>query len=542
MKRLALYTVICALACFTACSDFLDTVPHDVLLPSTTWKTEDDAQKFVVGCYNNWLNAGEQLYWDCVSDIGYNNFFNENRRYLGNGSQTAAQPGINVYQYGNIQRINVFLDNIDKVTFANDAVKKDLIAQVRAMRAYDYMIMNFWYGGVPIVKYYTDGDEAKIPRESEDAVKKYIYDEIDAAILDINEKPAARGRVAKGVALAIKMRSALYWGDYQRAKDAAQAIIDLKQYELDPSYANVFTVAGQGSKEIILASQYDDALRNMRTVGQMYNNGNGGWSSMVPTQNLVDMYEMEDGLTKEESGDYDAVHPFKGRDPRMAMTVIFPGQDFNGAPYNTMNRTLPNGNNNPNYPTVADNASKTALTWAKYLVPISQYPRGIWNTSASPVFFRYAEVLLSYAEAANELAESPSGDIYDKLDDVRVRVGMPKVDRVKYGTKETLRELIRRERGVELAGEGLRRADIVRWKDSNGKMVAETVLDGPLYRVMGTVDLAGNDPYTRATVNLDTPEAERLIETRVFEPEFRYLPIPQGARDRNPQLTQNPGY
>jgi hypothetical protein len=152
------------------------------------------------------------------------------------------------------------------------------------------------------------------------------------------------------------------------------------------------------------------------------------------------------------------------------------------------------------------------------------------------------EVLLSYAEAANELTESLSDDIYDKPDDIRVRAGMPKVDRAKYSTKETLRELIRRERGVELAGEGLRRTDIVRWKDSNGKMVAETVLNGTLYRVMGAVDLAGKNPYKMSTVNLDTPEAGYLIETRVFKPEFRYLPIPQGARDRNPQLTQNPGY
>ena len=97
------------------------------------------------------------------------------------------------------------------------------------------------------------------------------------------------------------------------------------------------------------------------TIGQMYNNGDGGWSSIVPTQNLVDTYEMADGLTKEESGSYDPNHPFAGRDPRMAMTIIYPGMDWNGTVVNTLDKTI-NGKDNANYPPSANNASKTALT------------------------------------------------------------------------------------------------------------------------------------------------------------------------------------
>ena len=77
----------------------------------------------------------------------------------------------------------------------------------------------------------------------------------------------------------------------------------------------------------------------------------------------------------------------------------------------------------------------------------------------APIVFRYAEVLLSYAEAENEL-NGPSADVYAKINLVRQRAGMPAVDQTKYGTKDKLRELIRRERSVEFAGEGLRRADI----------------------------------------------------------------------------------
>lgn len=540
MKRLSLYILTGLLTCFTACSDFLDTVPNDALSPATTWKTEDDALKFVTGCYNNWLSGGNILYWDCASDFGYNNFPWEGWRPLGDGSLTASNTGASFYSFSNIQRCNIFMDNIENVVFTNENKKKDLIAQVRVMRAYDYFVMNFWYGGVPIVKYFTNTKEAKVPRDSEDAVKKYVYDEIDAAINDIADSPSARGRVAEGAALAVKMRSALYWNDFQRAKEAALAIINLKQYDLETNYANLFTLAGQSSNEIILAVQYTPVTRGLGTIGQMYNNADGGWSSITPTQNLVDMYEMKDGLTKEESSDYDPVHPFKNRDPRMAMTVIFPGQNFEGEIFNTLDELLSDGSKNSNYPLVADNASKTALTWAKYLVPMNQYA-DIWDTGACPIVFRYAEVLLSFAEAANELS-GPSPDVYDALDKVRTRAGMPVVERTKYNTKEKLRNLIRRERGVELAGEGLRRADIVRWKDDSGKMLAETLLNGPLYRVVGTVNNVEPDLYKRATVNVNADAQSRLIETRVFKSHNRYLPIPQNSRDKNPKLDQNSGY
>lgn len=114
---------------------------------------------------------------------------------------------------------------------------------------------------------------------------------------------------------------------------------------------------------------------------------------------------------------------------------------------------------------------------------------------------------------------------------------MPNVDRAKYASKDKLRELIRRERGVELAGEGLRRIDIIRWKDANGKMVAETVLNGSLKAITGTIDYNEPDPTKRAVIT-----GSELIEERQFKPFHRYLPLPQDALDKNKKLKQNEGY
>lgn len=495
-----------------------------------------------MGCYDGWADANEILYLDCGSDFGYNNFQWESWKTIGNGSMSAANEVYNLYSFSMIRRCNTFLENIDKVEFSDESVKNDMIGQVRTIRAYQYFDKNWWYGGVPIIENYETAEEAQVARNTEEEVKQFIYDELDAAIPLLNETPKSRGYIAKGTALAIKMRSALYYGDYERAKEAAQAIMDLKQYELDPDYANIFTVAGQGSKEIIASVQYIENLKTLYTIGQMYPNADGGWSSIVPTQNLVDTYEMDNGLTKEEAGDYyDPAHPFAHRDPRMAMTIIFPGQDWNGRIFNTLDKQIVNAatgaeETNGDYPANADNASKTALSWNKYLGPKSQYA-DMWSTNACPIVFRYAEVLLTYAEAENEL-NGPSAKVYDLLNQIRNRVGMPDVDQSKYGTQSTLRELIRRERSVELAGEGLRRADILRWKDANGKMVAETVLNGPLTRIIGTVDHSGTDPYTRATIT----RTDELIENRSFAVHNRYFPMAQSDMDANPNLKQNPGY
>lgn len=542
-----------ALTLMASCSDFLDTLPSDALTPETTWKTEQDAQKFLIGCYDGWEKGEELLYMDCASDFGYNNFQWEGYKDFGNGTLSQANPGTNFYDYTIIRRCNTLLENIDKIAFSDEKVKKDLIAQARVIRAYRYFKMNWLYGGVAQIGNYGSAQEAQVERATEAQIREFIHTELDECTSDLSEKPAARGRIAQGAALAIRMREALYYGDWQVAKEKAQAIIDLSKkngnlYELEKGadgYSRLFQVAGQDSKEIILAVQYINSTKPLGVIGQMYNNGDGGWSSIVPTYQLIDTYEMKSGLTITESGSgYDPAHPFKNRDPRLALTVIYPGADYikadgTKAVFNTLDKTI-DGSANANFMTAADNASKTGLTWNKYLGPITQYA-DIWKSNACPIVFRYAEVLLTWAEAENEL-NGPSEDMYAKIDEVRTRVGMPKVDRNKYNSKETLRELIWRERGVEFAGEGIRRADILRWKTSDGKMLAEKVLNVTLERRVGTVDMKGSDPESRATIKLDASAADKKIEDRKFEKKNRYFPFGQEVLDKNPKLTQNEGY
>ncbi len=552
MKKHIFISTVAAISLLNvSCDDFLSTVPYDALSPETTWKTEADAEKFLIGCYSGWMSDGTALYADCGSDIGYNNFAWDGWKFIGNGTLSAGNDDISdFYNFNTIRNCNDFLTHIEQVPFSNEDDKNDMIGQVKTMRAWQYFEKAWYYGGVPIIDSYDTAAEAQVPRNSEEEVKNFIFKELDEAIPMLKKDfKIETGTINRAVALAIKMRAALYYEDYARAKQAAVDIMNMDLYDLEPSepntasgYQKLFLIEGQSSNEIILSIAHDQVQLSNGYIATMYNNADGGWSSMVPTQNLVDMYEMDNGLTKEEAGsDYDPTHPFANRDPRMTATILYPGQNWSnleGEPViiNTLDKTI-DGSANPNDPSGPDNASKTGLTWAKYLGDGPTYYADMWNANANTIIFRYAEVLLSFAEAKNELEETPQDSVYAALNKIRTRAGMPEVDRGKYSTKESLRELIRRERTVELAGEGFRRADILRWKDANGKMLAETVMNGPLERITGTVNNNEADPEMRATVS-----GREKVEDRVFKPHFRYLPIPQKYRDTNPNLDQNEGY
>lgn len=542
MKNLKYY-ILAGTAAFslTSCNDFLTTSPKDAMTPDMTWKTQDDVSKFLTGCYDGFVSSYEVTYWDATSDFAYGNFPWEGFRNIGNGTFTASDPGYSMYDFTIIRRCNTLLENAEKASFSSDAAKKDLLAQCRFIRAYRYFILTECYGDVPIIDNFQTAQEAQVPRKAQAEVHKYIMDELNAIIPDLNAAPSQRGRVAKGAACALKMRLALYDGDFKTAKDAAQAIIDLGQYSLDTDYSNLFKVEGQTSPEIILAAQ---GLTNTYSLDMSYYfpNSVGGWSSVVPTQQCVDNYEMANGKTIDEAGSgYDPVHPFHGRDPRFAMSVIYPGCDWNGKVFNSLDKEI-EGKKNPDYSTNADNATKTCYNWRKYADGLGQYAGGYTNANIAAIIFRYAEVLLTWAECENEL-NGPSDEVYNKIDQVRARVGMPKVDRMKYSTKEMLRELIHRERGSEFAGEGIRRYDILRWKTTDGKMLAEKVLNVKLNRITGTLINSSTksdaDPTMRATVD---PTKTDFIEDRGFKDFNKLFPIPQDNIDKNPKLKQNPGY
>jgi hypothetical protein len=248
----------------------------------------------------------------------------------------------------------------------------------------------------------------------------------------------------------------------------------------------------------------------------------GGWCSLDPNQSLVDAYEMANGKTIDDpTSGYNADDPYKNRDPRLFATIITPGSLYEGFYYNPIEV------GSPDFYAPYGN-TKTGYLPRKFDAFLSDFPN-VWNAGLNIIVIRYAEVLLSYAEAKIEKGEIDN-TVYDAINSVRTRAGMPVVDISKYNTQTTLRELIRRERRVELALEGLRWFDIQRWK------IGPQVMPGQLLGArLGTVDPNNGNLVL-------TPE-RIVVETRVFDPGKNYLwPIPQKEIDLNKNLVQNPGY
>lgn len=570
MKKIAIYftSLLCGVLLFSSCDDFLTTYPRDVLSPATGWQTQDDVRRFLVGLY-----AGNQFLWgempmgmENASDIGFGFHSGEGWRQIGDGSQTAQHAGRYWYFYCFVQirRVNYFLANIGRVEM-DEAVRRDMIAQARFIRAWRFHLMNWLYGDVPLMLGLPQNtDDAQVPRTPSAEVQAFINSEIDLALQDINDVPEHRGMIGRGAVLMLKMRAALWQHDYARALSASRELSAMGRYRLHTetgpasgpmavpgALSHLFSLAAQDTSPEIILSRQRHVPGNNEWFVTIPNNADGGWSSFVPTQNLVDMFEMANGLTicNPASG-YDPTRPFYGRDPRLEMTVVVPGVYWrvgSGVHYrdilNTLDRVLPNGTPNVNFPGTANNTSSTGLSWARYMLPFAQYTGGTADggvalnpTNTQFIFFRYAESLLIRAEAFNEVY-GPGEEAFAALDAVRARSNMPPVDRVRYGTQATLREMIRRERAVELAGNGTRRFDILRWRDANGQMLALTVMPGNLYRMVGYLDYDEPNPMRRAVIT-----GRELIELRRFQPHNRFFPIPQHLVDNNPNLTQNPGF
>ena len=397
-------------------------------------------------------------------------------------------------------------------------------------------------------------EEAKLPRNPEADVKAFALEDLNWSAEHIDEKPAEKGRIAKGAVLSMIARFNLLWGNYEAALEAANKVIALGQYELDPDFLNMFSMAGQNSKEIICTYEHVQTTYAYTDVIRFYNNADGGWASYSPTKNLVDMFEMSNGKLIDEPGSgYDPTHPFANRDPRLKNTVIYSGLDWTGRNniprvMNTLDKTLPDGSTNKDYYLAADNASHTGMLWAKYLYPNqSQYSTAMNDDALCPIIFRYAEILLTKAECLVELNQDLQGAM-DLIDQLRIRGGHIAVDRSKYVTQAQVRELVRRERTIELAGEGFRYEDIVRWDEydkngsKTGRKMAETVMPGDLLRFCGTVDYDEPDPDRRAVIDPNASREDQLIEVRYFDKKQFHLPLLQAELDANPQLVQNEGY
>jgi hypothetical protein len=557
LKAFAACLIIAGAGCK---GDYLERVPS---APSseTFYSNQDELQIGLLGCYSQ-LNYQNQDYglgnlrvpWhvfiEATTDICWDRT-NGDLQNIGKGTIDANNKVVLVgfrEAYKGIARCNFLLDNVGKLKDKISAtVYNQSIAEARFIRALHYHYLNVLWGGVPLVTKTITLAESQIAKSTKAQVADFVIAEMDAAAKDLplNQAVMNDGRATKGAALAIEARTALYNEKWDIAATAAKAVMDLNKYSLHPNFGDLFKYAGETSKEIIFSLQYMKNVNTHTTPRYFLPRLPGGVCDKVPFQSFIDSYECTDGLSIDKSPLYNPQKPYLNRDPRLGFTVVVPGSINFGYQFETHKDSLKIWNYNVTPAVRIDNteathafATFTGYVWRKYCDELDK--ADVQNSELSIILCRYAEVLLIYAEAKIE-ANQIDASVYSAINSVRQRpsVTMPAITTGK--TQAQMRSIVRKERKYEFAMEGLRLADIRRWK------LAEKVLVGPAYGRIPKgllanapiVDDNGTPDYANVTNRADM----RVIETKAFNVNRDYLwPFPSIEIATNKSLVQNPNY
>lgn len=550
--KLYTYALAVALLSATACEDMLDKVPLDSPSSAAFFRNRTEVDMGLFACYErivNRIGLKGEMPWIVSLDVTTDISWNRDASPIGSlGNGTAASNNAssrNAWRdfYAVIARANFLLDNIHN---AEGEVPESYLEQAKAearfVRAYSYFYLTGLFGDVPLVTKTIGLEEALMPRTPKAEVANWIMDEMDeiAPVLPVFHA-GTTGRATSVAAYFLKAYTALVNEQWQVAADAAKAAMDLGHYELHPDYAELFLYAGENSKERIWTMQYMRGVKTHIILRQFGSRLVAGVSNEVPTQAMVDSYECVDGLTIDKSPLYDPEKPYENRDPRLHMTIAVPGTVYLGFQFETHPDSTRVWNYNVTPPARVNNtdATNAFATFTSYLWRKWADPGDLGLTQENEgdiILMRYAELLLIYAEAKIELNDIDDS-VFEALDAVRNRVGMPSVDR--DATQAELRSIVRRERKVELAVEGRRLFDIRRWR------IAEDVMSGPRYGNSKT-DLLVEPPVldensTPDYSNIPNKNILRVIETMTFDPARDYLwPIDPVELETNPMLEQNP--
>ncbi len=516
------YKVLVLATCFAigGCDDILETVPTHRISTEIFWKTDQDALLAANAVYTSLFeNASHYVSWDGMSDIGYTHQPQSAESFILQGQFDALNSRVKedwTNLYAGIRAANSFLTHVENLQPTNANLINRLKGEVKALRAYFYTRLAALYGDVPLHTTEVSLEESKtVGRTPVSEVWDFISTELTDAAALLPNTQTDKGRITKGAALGILARAMLYAGRYQAAADAAKAVMDLNVYSIYPSYQNLFSYAAENNAEVILDIQFIDDAYSNNIFNVLAQSSMNSRSLYVPTKNLVDAYEMTNGLpiTDGASG-FDPLDPYANRDPRLGYSIFLPGdvlpnsKVFNPKPNSTTGDAVgstfvvsPTGFNLQKYVNAEDLGNPS-------------------NCGINLILMRYPEILLTYAEAKVELNPIDQS-VYDAINDIRQRpdVNMPEITTGK--SQDELRTIIRHERLVELAFEGLRFFDIRRWR------IAGDVMPGKVYGMT----------YVDDNAELQTVEVTALEN---FFSERNYLwPIPQTERELNTNLSQN---
>jgi len=531
------------------------------------WANPDYARNFLNNVYSvltdryNVDNGG--ALFASGSDEAVNSNQNSSIATLTNGTWSPAKPFDEVWadMYIGIRKANMFLENVDgsavipldEVIPANVAANQTYAAQVDRLKGQAYFLRAFFqfellkrYGSFAIVtRTLTVNDDLDLPRNTfqqcVDQISKDCEDAISRLPLSPTEWRAAdRGRATQTAAMALKARMLLYAASpqynpsnditkWQAAADAAKRLMDTGKHSIYTSYPNIWlwNNGAYNAETIFATSAQNINSIEVNNAPVSYDAANGRTN---PTQDLVDAFEVKSTgrLIADANSRYVATAPYTDRDPRLNFAIMYNGSTFKGKTVDTYVGGKDGLNLNVN-------ATKTGYYLRKYLSEAAAWGPTATTVRRPWIFFRYAEVLLNYAEALNEAqGAAAQTEVLRVLNLIRNRTGvqMPALQTTNAAgngyvaaNQAELRKRIRNERRVELCFEEHRFYDVRRWKE--GEVTFNKSVSG--MRIVQTAPATFT--YTPFTV-----------ENRVFTAKNYLYPISQNELNKAPNLGQNPGY
>jgi len=483
-KIINLLIIVVLGASLPSCKKTLEVTPLSEFAPSNVLTTDKGIKAVLFSSYaslqsptpsRNLINISE-----VTTDVAFNSGGAENL-FLTQFINFTWDPSVGALNadawsphYRCIRDANIVLENLDNVQ-TSDANKKLYKAEARALRAIAYYVLYTWFGPVPLRTSSTE--DANLARATDEEIKSFIEKELTEAIPDLPlpGKEEAFGRLNQGVGYGALAKFFLNTKQWQKAADAAQKVIALNYYQLYPSYKGIFRIENEGNKELILVKP----ARNETGYGNWFNAGAlppaFKSTSQIPEfiyttsmANFATQYRLRSAF----------VNSFDANDRRRDLIVT--------TYVNQSNQTV-------NLMSTPDNA-RSFKYWDNAT---------IGNESGNDIpVIRYADILLTLAEALNEL-NGPTQQGLNYINLVRSRANLSNLTLADATSKDVYRDLILRERGWEFYSEGLRREDLIR----HGKFIPMAVARG--------------------------------VNAKGYQVLF---PIPQAEIDANKAAVQNTGY
>ena len=558
MKKYKNLLLALFVALASGCSDMLNIKPTSFISDEAIWEDKVLIDKFVANTYGSMLcgfnrcTAGFGQNWsmswagnmdsatDDFASVSDSPIYTQLNKDAITAQSCPFVSEIWIQEYLVIRKCNTIIERVagvdDKVLTAKEKLRID--AEARFLRAFCYFDLGRTFGKAPLILKAQNLEEDLLVAPSSFAeIVEFVKDECDlyADNLPLTYPEEEAGHATKGAFLALKSRALLYLASPLNSEDdarkwddaavAAQAVMDLHVYELykvgETPYRSMEFDKTAANKEVIFERRvsFPEAPHNIHMMWSLDAEDAGSWNGLYPTQNLVDAYETIDGKLIDDPTNtmYDAQDPYSNRDARFYQSIIYNGSTWETYLMSMVTNTVDPSKNGSCKPRLGKaRCGYGPKKFIEELDPSTNIYGGYAQSNNWP-YFRYAEVLLNYAEAKNESLSVPDESVYNAVNEVRARSNQPNLPTGL--SKEEMRKRIKNERRVELLLEEHRFYDLRRWKDGN--VLAEPIMGMNIYN-------------NNITLKYEISK----VEDRVFTGEHYYLPIPLSEQEKNPLLKE----